>query len=377
LQATAQIVKEQAEFVAQAASNRVATARAGKKLLDEGGETAAEAVLAKQAAIDASDLDRRIAAHVDRAILTLDDSVEKLRSADTVQKPLDTADDHDLPRVIAEHAERATVFRQIAQMLEKPASCAEMSAEESDAVTIVQAREGCATALSKTSVGLDSVKQRALASFSSGTTSASASNQSSSPPEASAAVSQAPTLLEGMRANAVVGVQMVKQAASERIDTVKAGKSLLDNGGDAIAQLVVAKKATLQAATIDRNVAQRMDSAIAKFDASATKLRVLLQAQQTCNILSHEDALRLAGEHEVRVQMFREIAEWLKKPISSLSMNLAELDAHSFVRMRQNCGILQSRTNEGFEAAKNLAYTSCASDIDGESRTRRMRSVCA
>merc|ERR1712146_221974 len=127
----------------------------------------------------------------------------------------------------------------------------------------------------------------------------------------------------------MVGVQMVKQADAERVDTAKAGKSLLDNGGDAVAQLVVAKNATLQAATTDRNVVQRVDCAIAKFESSATKLRAFLQEQETCNILSHEDASKLASEHEARAQMFKEIAEMLKKPIS-LSMNLAEWDAHSF-----------------------------------------------
>merc|ERR1712178_576251 len=96
-----------------------------------------------------------------------------------------------------------------------PVSFAQMSAEESDAVTILQAKEGCATAFSKTSLGLDSVKQKALASFSSGSpadTSIPASSQNDSASEAPATEATAPTWLEGIRANAVLGAQMVKQA---------------------------------------------------------------------------------------------------------------------------------------------------------------------
>jgi len=380
LQATAQIVKEQAALVTQAASERVKTARAGKNLLDEGGEMVAQAVLAKKAAIDASDLDRMVADNVERAIVNLDDSVAKLKIAESAQQTLDTEGNYDLAKIATEHEERAAAFRQVAHMLETPTSSAQMSPEEFDALAIVQTRAGCATVLSKTSAGLDSVKQKTLASFSSVSTGTAARDETASAPAASAAVAPAPTLLQGLRENAMTGLQNVKQATNERIDTAKAGKRLLDDGGDAVAQLVVAKKATLGAAVIDRNVAQRVQSAIFKLEDSAAKLRAIQSTQRSSQmsfsaheIISHSDAEKLADEHEMRAKTFRQIADMLKDPISSLTMNLAEWDAHSFVRVRASCGLLQCRTNEGFEAVKSLAYTSC----DETAMARKMRSVCA
>ena len=57
-------VKEKTSVARQAANDRVNVAKAGKQLLDEGGETAAQALLAKRASIDASDIDRNIASRV-------------------------------------------------------------------------------------------------------------------------------------------------------------------------------------------------------------------------------------------------------------------------------------------------------------------------
>jgi hypothetical protein len=345
--------------VAQAASERVQTAKAGKNLLDRGGEIAAQAVVAKQASIDAADSDRVVARRVELAIVTLDESVAKLKVA-SVQHNMDPTG--HFAKIEAEHKDRVAALRQIAHML-KPASCLVMSPEDRDALAIVQAKVGCAEVLSKTAAALENVKQTTLASVSSVST-----------PPRQAVVPPTPTLLQGLRET--FALQNVKQAANGRIDTAMAGKRLLDDGGEAV---VVAKKATLEAADIDRRVAESVESAILKLDDSATKLRMVLPkslifSEEASEVINLSLAANLADEHEQRAKAFRQVADMLKEPISSLAMNLAELDAHSFVKAKEHCSFLQCRTTEGFEAVKGLAHAGC---MDKEGPMRRRMTACA
>jgi hypothetical protein len=341
--------------VTQAASARLQTAKAGKNLLDEDecGVIAAQAVVSKKASIDASDSDRTVARQVELAIGKLDDSVAKLKTA-SVQHNME-ATGH-FAKIEAEHKQRLAALWQIAHMLEIPASSVEMSPEELDALAIVQAKAGCAVVMNSTSAGIECVKQKALASVTSVST-----------PPRQAPVAATPTLLQGLRDT----FAMSGQAANGRIETARAGKRLLDDGGEAV---VVAKKATLDASDIDKNVAQSVQFAILKLDDSAAKLRGIQSGPEAGDFISRECAAKLADEHELRAKVFRQIAEMLKDPISSLAMNLAEWDAHSFVKAKSGCAVIHGRTSEGFQAVKSFAHSGC---MDNESPTGRRMTACA
>jgi len=191
----------------------------------------------------------------------------------------------------------------------------------------------------------------------------------------SSATTQRPTLLEGLHSKAQCGLEMVKQAANDRVATARAGKTLLDDGGESVAQAVVAKKACLDAASIDRDVAQRVQSAIALFDDSAAQLRALQLGQESEGMAGHSDLAKLAEEHALRGNLYRQIANMLEAPAASVEMSLTEWDALSLVRVRDSCGALQCRTNEGFEAVKWMVFSGCASGA--EHLDERRRSVCA
>jgi len=138
------------------------------------------------------------------------------------------------------------------------------------------------------------------------------------------------------------------------------------------AHRVIAKKSTVDAADIDREVARQVQLTISKLNDSAAKLTGIQSAKDASDILSRDSAEKLADEHSMRAKIFRQVAEMLEDPISALPMNLAEWDAHSFVKVRDCYGALQSRTNEGFEAVKGLPSTDCNAE-----HTRRTRAVCA
>lgn len=394
LQATAQVVKEQVSLAGQAASDRVKTAKAGKRLLDEGGESAAQMVAAKGASVAASDTDRSIARRVHVAIYKLDDSVAKLRAAQLLHCT-DNAKDVRFLELADEHEGRAAACKSIAEMLEIPALAAEMSPEEFDALAIVNAKAGCSDMVSWTSHGLVSMRQQTLAGvvdrytvYGVAAVDADESDEVVHAPRLSSRTAYAPTLLEGLQERAWAGVGKVKQTASDRIETAQAAKRLLDEGGERIAQVVVAKRACIDAAEIDRDVAERVQSAIGMFDNSAARLRALQSCHHQMIVGSPHDNIpwidgiscdvdlaKLVKAHELRAITYRQIAGMLQEPISSVDMDLAEWDALSIVKVKDGCSALQCRTNEGFEAFKGLTYSGCTPERHNEGH--RERSVCA
>lgn len=363
-----QVVKECVDLARQSANERVKVAKAGKKLLDEGGESVAQMVVAKKASLVASEMDVSVANRFQVAIVKLDDSVAKLKVAQSIEGP-------QFSQIGVDHEARAATCRAIAQMLATPAPSADMSAEECDALAIVTAKEGCATVMSHTSDGLARMKQRTLGS--------TAQNGDS---EVSSETVHPPTLLqtglawftgpELLQDKAWNGLQKLKETANDRVETAQSGKRLLETGGENVAQVVIAKRACLDAADMDRDVAAKVQNAIALFDDSAAKLRCCLKTLLALEgAVGHSNLARLAEEHELRANTYRQIASMLEHPIPSVEMDLAEWDALSLVKVKDGCGALQCRTNEGFEAMKSLAYSSCSSEMQRESQGRR--TVCA
>lgn len=360
-------MREQAAVASQAAKDRIQVAKDGKKLLDEGAELAAEAVVAKKASQTAADMDQGVATRVHIAIVKLEASVKKLRYTSSVQE---TQTQRHFSELAEEHERRVAIFRQIAGMLEKPASSAAMSPEECDALAIVQAKAGCVKALSKTSDSFGIVRQRTLASVSSMYTSVSTRNV-----EASDNAQHAPTLLEGLQERACLGLHNAKEMANNRVETARAGKKLLDDGGEDTAVVVVAKKASVDAAEIDRIVADSVKSAILMFDESSAKLKAVSQAQGDGNVSSYSDLAQIGEEHEIRAHVYRQISNLLESSIGSSDLHPAEWDALSFVKIRDGCDALQCRTNEGFEIVKSMVFSPCDSQLDQEGRSKR--TVCA
>jgi hypothetical protein len=368
--ATAQIVTEQFHAARQATNDRVGIARGGKQILNEGGEVV---VLGKKASVDAASLDRTIASRVQDAIFRHEESVAKLKSVRSARHAEDSFGNDGFCHLAApEHEARATAYRQIARILEQPTSFAEMSPEEFDALAIVQAKMGCATMMTRTTDGLETIRQKALTSMSSGSASQAADDGRA--PDVEAAAGQGPTLLQGLHNRAHSGLQKLRQTANDRIETAKAGKRLLDDGGESVAQVVVAKKACLDAAEVDSDIAQKVQSAVFLFVDSAAKLRAVPAGQKvngSCNLS------QLAEAHEKRASIYRQIAEMLEAPTIPVEMNLSEWDALSIVKVKDGLSSLHCRTNDSFDVVKVLAFSNCDSEMEGVRREYQRRTACA
>lgn len=368
LELTAQVLREQARQAGHVAKERVKTAADGKRLLDDGGESVEELVMAKHASRNAVEAEKRLMNRLHVAIIKLDDSAAKLKQAQARQGNEESS---DFAQLADEHEARAAACRRIVGMLDDETSFADMTPEECDALAIVLAKAGCASALDKASDGFDNAKQKALASMMSIRSHAESGGANTS--EQAADASQAPTLLQSLQDRAHYNLQNAKQAATDRVESASAGKQLLDGGGESVAQAIVAKKASLDAAEIDRDVAQRAQSALEMFEDSAVKLKAASTQQQVDTGLG-----RLAGQHEQRVLIYREVSTMLQAPIASSGMNLAECDALALVKVRDSCSAIQCRTNQGFEVVKNMLFASCSSEeeLDKRSLSDRLRSSC-
>merc|ERR1711974_238355 len=84
---------------------------------------------------------------------------------------------------------------------------------------------------------------------------------------------------------------------------------------------------------------------------------------------------KLAEEHEVRANTYRQVASMLETPVGSIDMDLAEWDALSLVKVRDGCDAFQCRTNQGVDAITSMVFSGCASGVDHG--RQRMRTACA
>lgn len=362
LQATVEAMKEQIDVARQAADHRVNVAKAGKRLLDNGGEDARELVVAKNASHMASELDGIVAHGVHVAIAKLEGSIAKVAELQSTDSDsMSTSMRLSLPQLANQHEARLANYMQIAQMLETRVSHAEMSPEEFDALAIVRAKAGCSAVMSTAAESLSSMSQKALTSVTSlrgGTVDVSRSPQAV----------HTPTLLEGLQDNATAGLHKMKQAVNDRVETAKAGKQLLEEGGERAVLKVLTKDALLDAANADRDVAMRVQSAISAFDYSTAKLKGAEQRQGSGDALRPKCGAelvllsklsKLAEEHAVRAGTYKQIASMLETSIGSIGMDVVERDALSIIKMRESCGEVQCRAQNGFQAIKNMAVAGC------------------
>jgi hypothetical protein len=147
----------------QAANDRLETAKGGKKLLDEGGDSKALTILAKKGSMDAVALDKFLAQQVQTATYLFEESSSLLKKAEFEQSDECKSGQVDLADLAREHDERAQLYRQIRKMLEVPIDSSELTLEERDALILVRIKEGTTTLKDKTFEGFENIKAMALA----------------------------------------------------------------------------------------------------------------------------------------------------------------------------------------------------------------------
>lgn len=393
MQATLDFAKCHATMMRQVAGDRLEIANAAKKLL-EGGDDVVEGLLAKKATIDSAALDHTVACILQRALYLFNESVTKLEAAQEAQIASATQEAQEgvtqipcLPRCpsassnasqslwcvqghrdctgqrspgsakeeaqMAEgglvqlsqsHAARLSFYKQIDDLLKQRPSSAEASAVERDAIAMLQARETYGNLLGKSHEGLEAMKQMAFASY-------------ESRPDAYAVG----IFLHHLSERAHAGWRDAKQAASDRVEVAKAGKKLLDEGEVAASELA-AKKACLEAASIDREVFNRVQIAIALFENSATLLKRQLRGEEK---QCQKNFAALAEEHEARTLLYRQISELIRVPVASAELSMEQWDALALLSLKESCDVLKLNASDGCHAkegchVKTKAAAACA-----------------
>mmetsp|Transcript_94820 Transcript_94820/g.149990 ORF Transcript_94820/g.149990 Transcript_94820/m.149990 type:complete len:163 (+) Transcript_94820:54-542(+) len=154
----------------QAAQDRYEAAKGGKKLLDEGGENAEKAILAKQTACDAVATDADIIQRVKAAAAIFEEAALKLREAKKLPPVAGITGYEDFERLADTYDARAKVYRQISEMLKEPPAAPEMSPAEKDASTILKMRGRYAWTMTKSAEGFEVIKKKATEASSSSAT---------------------------------------------------------------------------------------------------------------------------------------------------------------------------------------------------------------
>jgi len=153
-----------------------------------------------------------------------------------------------------------------------------------------------------------------------------------------------------LRSKTLAGLDSTADALRSRIQTLMAGKQLLDIGGESAVRALQAKQASVEVAKLDGNLLACFSQALESLDRATQKLGETNSAQE----LALGD---LCGE---RLKMYQQLQSVLAEPPSSLSISACETDALVFVNARsQVCTgvetgyqILRTKTGEGFEVLK-------------------------
>eukprot|EP00933_Yihiella_yeosuensis_P007313 TRINITY_DN112286_c0_g1_i1.p1 TRINITY_DN112286_c0_g1~~TRINITY_DN112286_c0_g1_i1.p1 ORF type:complete len:175 (-),score=39.11 TRINITY_DN112286_c0_g1_i1:92-616(-) len=134
--------KEAATAAQDAVQERVDTAKAGRKLVDEHGEAASVPILAKQAALVATVQDRSVKDQVAQVIKNYEDAAAQLRKA-SLQPKVEGITGYDEFIPLAEaYEQRLKAYKQVQQMINEDLKAFTMNAQEKDALTILNFKGG-------------------------------------------------------------------------------------------------------------------------------------------------------------------------------------------------------------------------------------------
>jgi hypothetical protein len=221
------------------AKERVETAQAGKKMLDEGGEEIKLKLLAKKASTDVVAFDANLVTQLALAIPKYQETVVKMQAAAALP-----SSEADFGRLATVYEARALEIQTGLSKLKVCARVANISPAEKDAIAILS-----------TKLGLSGMHETVRGSVTNRTSISSASDSTGysnvQPPAA-------PDASEGAQKSFLEKAQdKVKAAtdqAKQRYDTVNAGKKIVDEGGEEAITKLMAKKASTDVIVFDKKV---------------------------------------------------------------------------------------------------------------------------
>lgn len=135
-----------------------------------------------------------------------------------------------------------------------------------------------------------------------------------------------------------------------RIDTAKAAKQLVAEGGEVVKDVLTAKGMAAKAVTMDSNVLEMINSTVCKYKEAASKLRKAQESPQVNGITGYEDFHTFAEAYESRAASYQKVLDTIKNtPPPLLGQSQMEQDALVLVQIQdgQILEVLRDKTNEG------------------------------
>lgn len=158
-------------------------------------------------------------------------------------------------------------------------------------------------------------------------------------------------MFKGLQEKATSTFAVAQAAVTERVDTAKAGKKLLDEGGENAANALKAKKSASAIASTDATLTRSCQQHLAACNEAAALLRKAKQDPQVAGITAYEEFEGLAKAAEDRARVCTQMLEMLKVPLPWPSMTPAESDALGLVQVRGAVETTKTKTIETTAAA--------------------------
>jgi len=230
-----------ATLAATQAKERIDTAQAGKKMLDEGGEDIKVKLLAKSATQEAYTLDFGFAVDLAKVVSGYREAVFPLEAA----AALETEEKKAFNDLADAYRKRAAELENSVMQLKGSPEMASISPAEQDAI------------------GILSAKMKAMGLHENVKSSLSAASES-----ASRGAEEG-----GLVAKAQEKAKLAADRAKERYGNATAGKKMVDAGGAPVTTKLLAKKASLDATAADGKLILRLSKTVEACQAAEAKLK--------------------------------------------------------------------------------------------------------
>mmetsp|Transcript_49965 Transcript_49965/g.88822 ORF Transcript_49965/g.88822 Transcript_49965/m.88822 type:complete len:411 (-) Transcript_49965:56-1288(-) len=303
-----------------AAKDRLDTAQAAKKLLDEGGEPMAAKLLAKKASTDV--------VYSDTKFFNIDLQHafgQYCVAAQAMKEALDHAagESPTFADLANKYDARAAEFKAILDTLRTIPEKVSVSPVEKDATAIVVTKttaSGAAAGVRKSLTG--------LLGGAGGAGGADASNASNAPsggyPEGGAAAAGSSSS-GGYPTGGAVGSWLSNAANStkERVQTAMPGKSMVDEGGEPMVAKLLAKKASVDATSFDTKLMPQLAVLVGSYYEAAKKLR-----ESAASSAGESPAFEaLAAQYEARSSALKRAMDGLSAVPAPATVSVTEKNA--------------------------------------------------
>eukprot|EP00747_Dinoflagellata_sp_TGD_P164117 gnl/TRDRNA2_/TRDRNA2_183594_c0_seq1.p1 gnl/TRDRNA2_/TRDRNA2_183594_c0~~gnl/TRDRNA2_/TRDRNA2_183594_c0_seq1.p1 ORF type:complete len:393 (-),score=128.91 gnl/TRDRNA2_/TRDRNA2_183594_c0_seq1:126-1304(-) len=318
-----------AQNAAAAAKERLDIAQAAKKMVDEGGEPVAAKLLAKKAASDAIASDEKVVSQFAQAVEAYADASSKLKSASVHAKD----ESPSFEKLGKDYDTRGNMLKAGLQKLQQPIpEAASTSAVEKDAILIV---------LTKTKAA--NVRQSVSEKMATG-------SGEDKPLCGDELNSEAPS-----EASNVSWMQKVKShakgavdATKDRVEVAKTAKKMVDDGGTNMTEKLLAKKASMDATSLDEKNMLQLAQTIEAYETAAQRMK------ESSEFAADESPSfsKLASDYESRAAFLKSVLSSLPQAAEAASASAEEKDGILYLVAQNKVTTVQASASAAVQEAQ-------------------------